>query len=676
MKNFTIVFAFLAFFVPLLAQNVVISTQNPSGLYVCGVEQMTVTLQNGAGPAAANLKTTITFPNGITYVPGTVVGATESNLSNLNAPVFALADLAGGASVSFTLNVTAGCPVVQAINDGQTFSNTIVATYTGGSKQIISNLYPVETGLLNISAITPPTVNAQKGDVVMRMITMKNTRQGPIQSLSFSDAHFPGFSIQLQGGINQTNLSTLFSAEVPGSFFAAVGNGDNFLDFNEEITLVEKITIEDCGIPTFTNQSLIIVGWGCGGPPCRTDSIYASITILPTTQNPSLSFVPVYSAPVSQCGAIPSTQEILIINNGQLPATNLTMNPYTLDTSFHALDQGSFEWNNGSGWQPLTPQVSTSTILGSCGLPDYSLDVIIVVPEVLPGDTVRLRFNTYYCQPVCGGLIPAMRVGYNYFKACPANSPVGGVFNFYPDTTFLKIEASVDYEHEICLQEDSVYTLNYWIKSKRLLQDTGFLQVIFEVPLGFDWVQDCPFSLDNQTPLTSEITLNSDSSETVRIVFDLPFSLDSVGSSLCLVYQCKQNMPCEAPVPEVPPTGSTYIVYPPPSDCGGCQLKLHAYSLVSTTPDDPLNCAISFCDDFILVVDNHCDTTPVGPPKGPCTGGPGSNGEPFEYLINFDSYRTNYGFQDNNDDRTADNNNIANSPGVRRDRYLVGDTMR
>ena len=105
------------------AQNVVISTVNPSGLYVCGTEQMTVTLQNGAGPAAANLKTTVTFPTGITYVPGSVAGATESNITNLNAPVFALADLAGGALTSFTINITAGCPVVQAINNGETFTH-------------------------------------------------------------------------------------------------------------------------------------------------------------------------------------------------------------------------------------------------------------------------------------------------------------------------------------------------------------------------------------------------------------------------------------------------------------------------------------------------------------------------------------------------------------------------
>lgn len=673
MKLFTLALSLLAFSASLFAQNVVISTQNPDGLYVCGTDQMGITLQNGAGsPAAANLRVIVTFPAGITYQPGTVAGATENNISNLNAPVFALNDLAGGATASFTLSITADCPVVQAINSGQTFSNTIVANYTGGSKQLISNFYPVETAFINIGTVTPPTVTAQKGDVIMRMITVKNTRNGPIQSLRFTDSHFPGLSIDLQGGVNQVNAGTFFFADVPGSLFSTVGNFDNFLDKDEEITLIEKVTVEDCGIPSFTNQSLIVIGWGCTGPTnCQQDSVYASITILPTTQNPNLSFVPVYAPPLSQCGLIPSVQEILIINNGELPATNVQLAPYTLDTLFHAIDQNSFEWNNGSGWQPLPSGGSVPGELLSCEINLYSLVAAASVPEVPPGDTVRLRFNTYYCQPICGGLIPAMRVGFIYEKACPPNSPVGGVFDFFPDTNFLKITAGTKYELENCLQDGDTYNIEYWVKSGRLKQDTGYLQVIFNIPLGFDWLQDCPFNLDGQTPLDSEVTQNPDGSSTVSMVFDLPFSQDSVSTTFCLLYHCEQGMPCQATVPNIPPRGLDYTVYPPPSDCGGCQLRLESYTLVSTTPDETIDCAITFCDEFILVVDDQCDTT-----GGGGGGGGGGLGEGNLVVVDFDSYRVNYGMQDNNDDRMADNNSPANAPGVRRDRFLVGDTLR
>ncbi len=138
MKHFTLLLSFFSLSLTLLAQNVVISTQNPDNLYVCGTDQMTVTMQNGAGPAATNLKATVTLPNGVSYLQGSVAGAAEGNISNLNAPVFDLADLAGGASVSFTINVTASCPILQDINAGLTFSNTVVATYAGAA----SSLYP------------------------------------------------------------------------------------------------------------------------------------------------------------------------------------------------------------------------------------------------------------------------------------------------------------------------------------------------------------------------------------------------------------------------------------------------------------------------------------------------------------------------------------------------------
>lgn len=671
MKHITLTFSLLLLSTFLWSQTLSISALNPDGLYVCGSDQTTITIQNGNGqPAATNLKVTVTFPNGVNYEAGTVTGATESNISNLNAPVFALSDLAGGASASFTITVTGGCPLVAAINSGQTFANTILANYNGGSKQTITSFYPIETGLLNISSINPPTVNAQKGDVVMRMITMKNTRQGPIHSLAFSDQHFPGISIDLQGGTNQSNLPTLFTADVPGSVFTSIGDNDDLFEFGEELTLVEKVTIEDCGIPSITDQSLIIIGWGCGGSVCRTDSIEAQIVILPTTQNPNLSFIPVYGAPVSQCGSEPSTQEILIVNTGQLAATGVNINPFTIDTGFMAIDQGSFQVNSGSGWVPLVADSSHATVLGSCSNDDYSVDVAVKVPEVPAGDTVRLRFNTYYCEPACGALAPRMRVEYNYFKACPPNAPVGGIFNFYPDTTLLKIKASVDYKLEHCLQDDSIYTLHYWVKSGRLMHDTGYLQVIFDIPWGFDWMQDCPFMLGGQSPLETHIDIDPNTHyTTVRMVFDLPILEDSVGSDLCLRYHCEQDLPCQSDIPNVPPRGMDYTVISPPSDCGGCQIKLYAYSLFSTEPDQAFNCAITYCDQFILIVDNSCDTSGGG------GGGGGGLGGGL-LLVDFKSYRTNYGFQDNNDDRHADNTNIAKAAGVRRDRFLVGDTLR
>lgn len=53
------------------------------------------------------------------------------------------------------------------------------------------------------------------------------------------------------------------------------------------------------------------------------------------------------------------------------------------------------------------------------------------------------------------------------------------------------------------------------------------------------------------------------------------------------------------------------------------------------------------------------------------TGLPGS-----EYTWNFKTYRLNYGLPDADNDRTADSEGFASGPGVRRDRYFPGDTLR
>ena len=105
------------------AQNLALSTQNPPGLYVCGIDQVSVTVQNTNGsPAATSVQLVAILPLGVTYEPGTVTGATEFNISNLSSPVFAMADLPGGATNTVRFSIKAGCSLVGDINNGQVFS--------------------------------------------------------------------------------------------------------------------------------------------------------------------------------------------------------------------------------------------------------------------------------------------------------------------------------------------------------------------------------------------------------------------------------------------------------------------------------------------------------------------------------------------------------------------------
>ncbi|MBL7827134.1 MAG: hypothetical protein JNJ57_10915, partial [Saprospiraceae bacterium] len=667
---------FFSFAGSISAQNLALSTQNPDELYVCGVDQMTITIQNGAGsPAATTLRVSIVFPTGVTYEPGSVTGATEFNIANLNAPVFALADLAGGSVANLSLSVSAGCALVNAINSGQQFSNSITANYAGGSKQLTSNSYIIETGLANIVSVTPAVVNAMQGDMILRTIKLKNTRLGPIQSLTFRDQHQSGITIELQGGVNQNNAATLFTGEIPGSFFTAFGDGDDLLESSDgEITIIEKVTVTSCGIPSFTTKSDIIIGWGCGNTTCRTDSIAAQITILPSNQNPNLVFQPIYGSPNSFCGADPSIQEILIINNGQLPANNVLVDVYTIDTSFMGFDVNSFEWSNGGAvWTSADIFSFQPTLLASCNISQYMVDVVAVIPTVPPNDTVRLRFDSYFCQPACLGFYPAMRVAFAYNKACPPNVSTTGIVNFFPDTLFLRVRSSIDFNIGKCMEDDSTYSLKYWIQSQRLLVDTGVLQIHLELPKGLEWDPSCGFNLDNQTPLEYEVTVDPTSGSTlIRAVFDLPFTKDSVSDEICIRYNCMQGLPCEASVPNVPPRGYSYTAYPPPSDCGGCELKVSCLSTISLTPDATPDCGITFCDEFIMVVDDNCNGGGGGGGGG---GGAGGSSD-LVVTTDFNSWRVNRGLQDADNNRQADNNSLASGPNINLGRFMLGDTMR
>ena len=164
----------------LSAQNLLITTQNPDALAVCGSDTLSVSLLNSQSATIANLTATVVLPSGISYISGSVQGALENNITVPNQPVFGLQDLPGGTTGTFTIQVRADCGLVEAINSGQLFVNQIVAQYAGGAEQASSLAYPVETGLLLILSVTPAVLSGEFGQTLSREIRFRNTRLGQI----------------------------------------------------------------------------------------------------------------------------------------------------------------------------------------------------------------------------------------------------------------------------------------------------------------------------------------------------------------------------------------------------------------------------------------------------------------------------------------------------------------
>lgn len=660
---------FAVFCSALRAQNVNIEYQNPAAFAVCGTAAFSVTIKNNEPDLLTALTVRIELPAGVSYVAGSVANAAESNISDLSAPVFALPDLPAGSSKSFTLTQEAGCAAVAAINSGLLFTNTITASFAGGNQQITTQAYPVETGLLLITSVSPPALTGEKGQVLTRTIKVRNTRQGAIPALRFSDKHLPGIDIAL-AGVGGTNIAgSLFEADVPGSFFTGFGDGDALLEFNEEVVLTEQITVTDCG--PLLIPSDIRVGWGCAGNICQPDSTVATVNVKPSTQNPALAFYPKYAPPQNQCAETPAIQELLIVNTGPVPAEYVNLSFLVLDTLLLGMDIASFQINTSAGWSALAPAGGVTQNLPACDSDDFYKLISLKTPLIPPGDSVYLRFNTYLCQAPCGADFAQFGAAFSYPLACPQDSFVSGGFQFEPAIANSAPVSKVYYNIGQCLDNNGVYALDYWIRSGRLFQSSGYLQVVFDLPWGLYWEDNCFQNLGGKSPLSVEKSSIPGISSQVRVTFALPFNQDSVSADLCLRYVCSPDLPCQSGIPSVPPRGADYMVFPPGVDCVPCDLEVRVQSYFLPELSSEPACVVSACDAFILSVNDVC-----GAGGGGGGNGGGGGGFPDKVSVEYDAYRLNLGLRDDNDDRLADNNTPPTLSKIRRDRFLTGDTLR
>lgn len=670
MKQFASVAIILCFLIAsssLFAQNALITIENPDDLYVCGEDILTVNVKNTGTGTLNNIIATVALPAAIQYVTGTVTGAVEQNITDLSAPKFSIASLGAGAEQQFKLTVVALCDLVPLINSGQLFTNKVTVTYTGGMDMINSTNYKVETGLVVISSASPITTAAEIGDMPIRTYKIKNTRLGPIKRLLFYDNHFPGFTATISG-TNEINNPVLFSGELDGSFFTSFGDGDNLFEFNEEITITEKLTVTDCGTPSFDNPSRIRVGWGCNTDLCQYDSTDLELTILPSTKNPDLKFSTTYGYPVDYCVGTPSTNIVTIVNSGSVDATNVILDFYNgIFDFFTGMDPASFEYNNGQGWTPIAPSVSSPITLGACNV-DYLSRSLITVPLVPANATTLLRYKFFTCFPDCDqALIPPYFFTF-YEKSCPEGANASDSIGFVIDSALLSIRHLTRFNIKECLVEGETYDLNFTARSARFLTDTTYFQARFNLPKGIYWDSTCVTpTIDGKSPIyTSSVVDPTTGTTSIVLTFDLPFNSDSVNLPFCLKFICFPDIPCMDVLGEIGQEGGNSTAFPVMCE-NACGLKTLTQAAITNTPDAGPGCGLTACHLFMLITDAPCATG---------AGGGGGSGIPAGLLVEYKTYRTNYGLQDEDDNRIADSALKPDLSQIRLDRYMPGDTLR
>lgn len=654
---FTTVFSFTV-----QAQTFQISQSFPNKLYVCGQEKFNISIKNTGQNNAFNNLVSINLPAGLEYIPGSAVGATEDNISNLQQPAFKLGIILAGATIQFSVSISASCNAANLLDAGALFPATISFDSELGSTQLITPSIPIETGLLLIDSVQNVIMSGERCDTLFRKIWLKNTRLGPITRIWLEDLHDADYTTQFLNIQELSNTPTALRAQIDANYFTAFGDGDNKLEINESILVTQKIAITDCGVTPHLSNSLLRAGWGCGNDVCRYDSLLTGIQIKTSTKVPDLVFLPAWSYPRDYCGERPNTLRIDIANIGKAEAENVIMMLEVGNATVNGIVPNSFRLVQNGVSTPIQVNSSTNQTLSLCGKNTISMATIIV-PLVEAGTEVGLEFDRIYCVDTCTQELPDIVINYFYRKDCPPNGFVSGVEFLRHDPSYFvgSLLKSGTYD---CFTDGEEYTYTQELSGAYAKVPGGQLVFEYEFPLGLNWQNCLPAQIGGQTP---QVSVNG---QKVEIRLNTPLLSESISFPICVKYICQQDMECV----DLSTFGDSIVIVG--NNCTKvCHNYLKAKAYWKEAPNVDYECAIGSCQEILVSMQALCGANVPGDEDAFQTDtlptDPGT-----VYRWGFDALRLNYDEGDLNNDRTADAPQVSFQTPVRRDRFLPGDTMR
>ncbi|MBK8924229.1 MAG: gliding motility-associated C-terminal domain-containing protein [Saprospirales bacterium] len=678
MLKSTLLLAFCCAIASLLsAQTFNISYKNPDQLVVCAADTLSVTILNNTAAPVNDAFLDLELPPGLEYLPGSVAGASEFDIANLEKPVLALPALPPNTPLTVQLRLAATCGLVAAINSAQLFNLVLRVRAGAATEQVATTKFQIQTGLLVITQVDNDSIYGEKGQMLMRTLHVRNTRLGAVQHLFLTDSHPAGISIQVAGAAAQQDLPAHYSAYFDGAFFTAFGDGDNLLEFGETALIKQQITVTDCGFPGFTCRSNLAAAWSCtaAAAPCQADSTYADVVVLPSSYQPKLSFLTQYALPWEICAETPHKMRLRMINEGPGPATNLILQINSEAPTALGMDKNSFQIHQNGASSPLIPNLAEDFVMPVCN-DTNSAFITLYIPEMQGFDTLEITFNTYYCLPACTQFLPKIRLNYYYNKPCPPGGFIVADTVVFEPKPGDYLNAAVAYNIGECLEDNQTYPFQYRLNSNRLLSDSGYVWLKFDLPVGLEWSPDCPLLLDGKMPvLFSDDTMTTDYPiHRVLAAFELPLSDTFFVVNFCLKNTCRDDASYIYAGGGSTEPGVDFVVYEPEA-CYGCGYEPKTAALLTRSLDAGLDCAVPACDAFELHTACQCPGGPGGPQDSiPVVVGPGEGC--FEMRQHHEAYRLNYGLPDNNNNRVADPAGMLDMGKVRRDRFLPGDTLR
>lgn len=391
----------------------IISGNTPAHITACGDNEVfQLQIYNPTPFNIQGVQFTLTLPAGINYQAGSVVGAAETNISNLNQPIFTISQINSQQFLSLSYQAKANCTVLAQSESGIPFQNNAVFNFNlynvAFSETYQSTYYTIKQPNLSITSSTNTAFSANIGSVFTRCFTITNGGTGRLSELLFKDTHGIGFTVSsVNTGIwnSVNNVETII---LNATHFASVGNGDNFLDPNESITLCETIQVNNCtGV-----ASNIEVSWGCDNTNCQVFTTTANIVFPALT--PNLLFTPSSSQSACFGMGVPNEQSLLIRNTGIGTARNIDLEIYqavnnniynNLIRSFIELSSIQIKFGNGN-YVSINPDSLTTVPNYSCFQGNQGLGRFwLKIDSLVSMDSIRIRWNVRSCcMQLCNDL--------------------------------------------------------------------------------------------------------------------------------------------------------------------------------------------------------------------------------------------------------------------------------
>jgi len=382
-----------------------ITSKLPSSIGICGASQkIEMDVRNITTGSVSGISVTLTLPSGIYYEKGSVsgTGVTEKSTTNLQKPEFNLPNLTITGNSTFEVKVIADCDLTGFLTSGGIPTITAVCTYTGGSVNHKSLPLSVNQPSINVSSITNQYISASLGELFVRKLTITNGGKGGVKGFTVAQTFESGLKIVSVRGGAITKAGLRYTSSFDTSHIKLVGDKDIYLENGESIEIIDSIIVNGCN----SLAESIKLSWGCNNKTCKSLSYNAQVSL--KSKAPNLVFKP--SATVNTCydDALPSKAQLMIVNAGDDTARNTKISVFqTANTGFwggnrSAIDTSSLVMKFGKSGRSLKADITrvrlnlnTGNLACLGSRPLASMD--LVLPSILPGDTVYLDWNSISC---------------------------------------------------------------------------------------------------------------------------------------------------------------------------------------------------------------------------------------------------------------------------------------